>query len=242
MIMPPDSKIWLITGTSSGLGLALVRRVLARGDRVIATARARAALEGGQGQEGQEGQEGRFAEPLLSLSDEWGTRGEDRLRLLELDVSAPFAEVQRQAEAAIAFWGRVDVLVNNAGTVGREFGPSEELGLEGMAAPFEVNFFGVVKVTNAFLPHMRSRGDGTIVIIGSRSVYFNEFPGVAAYAASKAAVHSYSETLSVELAPLNIRVLLVVPGAFDAGGIPPITETLPGYERAHDVMDAALRT
>ena len=191
-------------GTSSGLGLALVRRVLARGDRVIATARA------------LEGQEGRFAEPLLSLTDEWG---KDRLRLLELDVSAPFAQVQRQAEAAIELWGRVDVLVNNAGTVGREFGPSEELGcvvllflcylhthilssrwqssasflcemvvwietnvfllnsrLEGMAAPFEVNFFGVVKVTNAFLPHMRSRGDGTIVIIGSRSVYFNEFP------------------------------------------------------------------
>ena len=88
----------------------------------------------------------------------------------------------------------------------------------------------------------------------------------AAYAASKAAVHcefpptthmhmhtfkkkppgatnaAYSETLSVELAPLNIRVLLVVPGAFDAGVIPPITETLPGYERAHDVMEATLRT
>lgn len=55
-------------------------------------------------------------------------------------------------------------------------------------------------------------------------------------------LQAYSETLSVELASLNIRVLLVVPGAFDAGGIPPITETLPGYERAHDVMDAALRT
>ena len=45
-----------------------------------------------------------------------------------------------------------------------------------MADPFEVNFFGVVKVTNAFLPHMRSRRDGTIVVIGSRSVYFNQFP------------------------------------------------------------------
>ena len=55
-------------------------------------------------------------------------------------------------------------------------------------------------------------------------------------------LQAYSETLSVELAPQNIRVLLVVPGAFDAGGIPPITATLPGYERAHDVMDAALRT
>jgi NAD(P)-dependent dehydrogenase (short-subunit alcohol dehydrogenase family) len=106
-----------LQGTSSGLGLALVRRVLARGDRVIATSRVRAAPEGQQQRQ--------FAEALLSL-----VRGEreDRLRLLELDVSAPFAEVQRQVEAAIAMWGRVDVLVNNAGTVGRAFGPSEELG------------------------------------------------------------------------------------------------------------------
>jgi NAD(P)-dependent dehydrogenase (short-subunit alcohol dehydrogenase family) len=64
----------------------------------------------------------------LSLVDEWRGGREDRLRLLELDVSAPFAEVQRQVEAAIAMWGRVDVLVNNAGTVGRAFGPSEALG------------------------------------------------------------------------------------------------------------------
>jgi len=61
----------------------------------------------------------------LSLTEEWG---EDRVRLLELDVSAPFAQVQRLAEAAIELWGRVDVLVNNAGTVGRECGPAEELG------------------------------------------------------------------------------------------------------------------
>lgn len=72
-----------------------------------------------------EGREGRFAEPLSSLTDEWG---EDRLRLLELDVSSPVTQVRRQAEVAIELWGRVDVLVNNAGTVGREFGPSEELG------------------------------------------------------------------------------------------------------------------
>ena len=131
-------------GTSSGLGLALVRRVLARGDRVIATARARAqapALEEG-GQEGQE-LEGRFAEALSSLSDERRREGEgeDSLRLLELDVSAPFAEVQRQAEAAIAVWGRVDVLVNNAGTVGREFGPSEELGCVALRCVLICGFF-----------------------------------------------------------------------------------------------------
>ena len=118
-LFPPFSfspSLPLVVGTSSGLGLALVRRVLARGDRVIATARARA---------------GQFAEALLSLTDEWRDEEEeeeDRVRLLELDVSAPFAEVRRQAEAAIAMWGRVDVLVNNAGTVGREVGPSEELG------------------------------------------------------------------------------------------------------------------
>ena len=113
---PSNLDFFFWQGTSSGLGLALVRRVLARGDRVIATSRVRAAHEGRR----------QFAEALSSLVDEW--RREDRLRLLELDVSAPFAEVQRQVEAAIAVWGRVDVLVNNAGTVGRAFGPSEELG------------------------------------------------------------------------------------------------------------------
>ncbi|KAI0260725.1 hypothetical protein BC834DRAFT_925723 [Gloeopeniophorella convolvens] len=223
---PVDSNVWLVTGASSGLGLALVRQILARGDRVVATARTL---------------EGRFNDLLADPAVD-----QSRLRLAPLDVCAPSAEVQRQAEAATAIWGRVDVLVNNAGFVGFEFGPSEELGLHGMMAPFEVNFVGVVKVTNAFLPPMRSRRGGTIVIIGSRSVYFNEFPVrlhtlASAYAASKAAVHSYGETLAVELAPLNIRVLLVVPGAFDAGVIPPYTKILPGYEQTHEAMEAALK-
>jgi NAD(P)-dependent dehydrogenase (short-subunit alcohol dehydrogenase family) len=119
-------RTYSIPGASSGLGLALTRRVLARGDRVIATARPR----------GGKTLKERFADAAAArlsttLSEERSVDeddGDERLRLLELDVSAPFEEVQRQAEAAIALWGRVDVVVNNAGFVGDEIGPSEELG------------------------------------------------------------------------------------------------------------------
>lgn len=83
---------------------------------------------------------------------------------------------------------------------------------------FETNVFGLMDVTMAFLPHLRARGEATLVVIGSRT-FFKTVPGIGPYAASKSAVHALTDTLAVELAPLGIRVLLVAPGSFRTEGI-----------------------
>ncbi|KAI0262610.1 NAD-P-binding protein [Gloeopeniophorella convolvens] len=210
-----SSLVWFITGTSTGLGLALAQRALARGERVIATAR---SLDG----------PGLTA--LRAAADP------ARLRLLALDVSAPPAELRTRVAEAVACWGRVDVVVNNAGCSGTVFVPSEEMGPEDVMSAFTVNFLGVVNVTTAFLPYLREQGGGTVVIVGSRSAYRNEFAATVGYSASKAAVHSYGETLSAEVRPFNIRVCIVAPGTFDAGGLPSLTKQTPPYAAAHEVM------
>ncbi|KAI0056341.1 NAD(P)-binding protein [Artomyces pyxidatus] len=189
----PNAKVWLITGASSGLGLALLMRAVSRGDYVLASAR----------------DPSRF-DPIFSTLC---TGQRARVHVLHLNVASPFSEIKEAVDGAVRVWGRIDCLVNNAG-IGA-VGASEEQGAEGMLHVMHTNFFGVLNVTNATLPHMRARRDGTVVIIGSRGAYCNEFMGIASYAAAKAAVHSYAETLSVELRPFNIRVLLVIPGTFD---------------------------
>ncbi|KAI0666454.1 hypothetical protein C8Q78DRAFT_1059629 [Trametes maxima] len=100
-----------------------------------------------------------------------------------------------------------------------------------------VNYGGTLSVTHAVLPYMRERREGTILIIGSRSGYRNEFLGPSAYSASKAAVHAYGEVLSAEVAPFNIRVTVVVPGAFDTGLALPIVGTpIADYDQAREAL------
>ncbi|KAI0367715.1 NAD-P-binding protein [Pilatotrama ljubarskyi] len=209
--------VWLITGASTGLGLALTERLLARGDRVVATAR-KSSLS-------------RF-EPLLARPD----TDRSRILVLEFDITSPFDVLQRVVRNAVDHWGRIDVLVNNAGTSGAT-GPSEELGTDLMMQAMSTNYAGTINVTNAVLPYMRSRREGTVLLVGSRTGYRNEFLGPSAYAASKAAVHSYGETLSAELAPFNIRVCVVVPGAFDTGLALTIDGTpIPDYDKAREEL------
>ncbi|TFK83101.1 NAD-P-binding protein [Polyporus arcularius HHB13444] len=207
--------VWFITGASSGLGFALTERILARGDRVVATARNPRALDA-----------------LLSHPD----TDKSRIHVLKLDITSPFAILQETAQKAVEKWGRVDVLVNNAG-IGGEVGASEELGVDWLMHVMKTNYAGTVNVTNALLPHMRSQRAGTVVLLGSRSAYRNEFLGPVAYAASKAAVHSYGETLSAEVAPFNICVTVVVPGTFDTPLAHPIIGTpIADYDSARAVL------
>jgi len=161
--------------------------------------------------------------------------------VLALDVTAPFAEIKRRMDDATEFWGRLDVAVNNAGIA--VVGTTEEIGAEGIMNVMNTNFFGAVNVTNAILPHMRDRREGCVVFIGSRSVFRNQITGIGPYSASKAAVHSYAETLAVEMASFNVKVLIAIPGSFNTkfnapprGGTP-----LEGYESAHAELDAALK-
>jgi len=192
----PQNKVWLITGTSSGFGRRLVTSALTRGDRVVATARSKDSLE--------------------TLSSSCPDNLKENLLTVELDVTEGEQSIKDKVDKAAQRWGRIDVLVNNAG---RGY-PSltEEGGSSLMRRQFEVNVFGLLNVTTATLPYIRA-SKGTVVIVGSRSAWRPELPGIGPYAASKAAVHAIAEALSAELAPLNVKVLLIQPGAFRTEGI-----------------------
>jgi len=186
-----ESQVWLITGTSSGFGRRLVSSALARGDRVIATARDTDKVK--------------------------GLPGSDNLRLLQLDVTDCDDVIKARIDEALAVWGRIDVLVNNAG-IGLG-GLIEEGGIQRFKEQFNTNVFGVLNVTNAVLPHLRERRSGTVVILGSRSAWKTDIPGLAPYCSSKAAIHAIGETLAAEVAQFSIRVLIVAPGSFRTEGI-----------------------
>ncbi|KAG9220096.1 hypothetical protein CCMSSC00406_0009881 [Pleurotus cornucopiae] len=196
-MLSKNPLVWLITGTSSGFGRSLVRSVLDRGDRVIASARSIDKLK-----------------EDLDVSDLAG-HGLDALSLLQLDVTSGEQAIRRAVAEAAAIWGRIDVLVNNAG-IGLP-GLLEEGGSDLLRRQFETNVFGLMDVTTATLPYMRAQKSGTIVNIGSRTTWKTEFVGIGFYGSSKAAVHAISETLALEVAPFNIRVLLVAPGSFRTG-------------------------
>ncbi|KAL5523047.1 hypothetical protein ACEPAF_1314 [Sanghuangporus sanghuang] len=181
-------RVWVITGTSSGLGRTLVHVALARGDYVVATAR-----------------------KLNDLSEFSGNpETASRVHTMKLDVTASFSELHVLAGEVIEKWGRVDVLVNNAGSC--LLGMTEEIGAEGYQKQFDVNFFGQLNVANAFLPYMRAQREGTIVFVGSRSSWRTNVPMLGPYASSKAAITAAAEALAVEVAPFGIKVLNVLPG------------------------------
>ncbi|KAJ7750390.1 hypothetical protein DFH07DRAFT_961353 [Mycena maculata] len=182
----PSPLVWLITGTSSGFGSCLVASVLARGDRVIATAR--------------------------SLDSIKHLEGTPNIAIRQLDVTAGAEAITPIVAEAAGIHGRLDVVVNNAGSGYPAL--LEEGGSDMLRKQFDVNFFGVMDVAQATLPYLRAQKAGTMVIVGSRSAWKTELPGIGAYAASKAAVHALAETLTVEVAPFGVRVLLVAPGAF----------------------------
>ncbi|KAF8630267.1 hypothetical protein AX17_005453 [Amanita inopinata Kibby_2008] len=184
-------NVWLITGTSSGLGHSLVESVLARGDLVIATAR--------------------------SLEKIQNFPSTDRLRRLQLNVDDSPEVIRARIDEAVGYWGRIDVLVNNAG-IGIK-GVFEEGGSDAAMKQYRTNVFGLINVTTATLPHMRAARSGTVVMIGSRSCWQPTVPQSGFYTSSKAAVHTFSETLSVEVAQFNIRILIVEPGGFLTAGM-----------------------
>ncbi|KAI0033099.1 hypothetical protein K488DRAFT_85254 [Vararia minispora EC-137] len=187
-------RVWLVTGASRGLGMTLVRRLLARGDRVIATARKTGALDA------------LLAEPGIDHTCMFS---------LQLDVTASPAELREVMKVAVAHWGHIDVLVNNAGF--GDLGALEETSTEYATHIVQTNYFGVMNVTNALLPYLRARRSGKVIIMGSRMAYRTGYMGNGMYSASKAAVHAYGEALSVEMKPFGIDVMIAVPGAFDSG-------------------------
>ena len=180
------SKTLFITGISSGFGKALALEALALGHRVIGTARNQEAVQ-----------------TFEALSDE-------RAHGVVLDVT-DFARIDGVIADVESRYGPVDVLVNNAG-YGHE-GIFEESPLEEMRRQFDVNVFGAVAVTKAFVPYFRQRRSGHIINITSMGGTIT-MPGIAYYCGSKFALEGISDTLSKELAPFNIFVTAVAPGSF----------------------------
>ena len=182
----PTNPVWLVTGCSTGFGHALAERILARGWRVVATARGA----------------DRVAD-LVSLAP-------DRALAVDLDVTDP-AQVSAAVAAATQRFGRVDVLVNNAGY---GYQSSVEEGDEAeIRAQFDANVFGLFAMTRAVLPGMREQRGGAIVNITSVAGLVG-FPASGYYAASKHAVEGFSDALAAEVSPLGISVTCIEPGPF----------------------------
>jgi NAD(P)-dependent dehydrogenase (short-subunit alcohol dehydrogenase family) len=179
--------IWLITGTASGFGRAIADAVLARGDKVVATARR--------------------AEQLADLSNR------DGVHAIALDVTDPAAR-QAAVDETVQRFGRIDVLVNNAGRT--QVGAVEETTDTELRSLFDLHFFAPAALTRAVLPQMRAQGGGTIVQMSSVGGQTTA-PGFGAYCATKFALEGLTETLRDEVAPFGIRTLIVEPGAFRTG-------------------------
>lgn len=181
-----NTPVWFITGCSTGFGRELARQVLEGGRRCVVTARNPDQVA-----------------DLVELAP-------DRALALPLDVTDP-AQIAAAIQAAEARFGRIDVLVNNAG-VGY-FGSVEESEEAAVRRMFEINVWGLANTTRAALPGMRARRSGHIVNISSVGG-IRAFPAVGFYNATKFAVEGLSESLSLELAPLGIKVLIVEPSGF----------------------------
>lgn len=179
-------KTWFITGTSSGFGHAFASYALEKGYNVVATARDPAKLE-----------------DLVA-------RAPDRVLALTLDVDRP-QDAEVAVSAAIERFGRIDVLINNAGY--GIVGAVEETSDSALRALMETNFFGAVAVMKAALPTLRAQRSGAIVNISSLGGQLS-FAGFGAYSASKFALEGISEALAQEVAPFGVKVLLVEPGNF----------------------------
>lgn len=181
--MSANSKVWFITGTSRGFGRVWAEAALARGDRVVASARSIGALK-----------------PLV---EQYG----NQVLPLELDVTDP-TSAKRAVGAAVAHFGRLDVVINNAGY--GLFGMVEEVSEAQAREQFETNFFGALWVTQAALPHLRAQGSGHIIQVSSIGGV-TAFPFFGIYNASKWALEGMSQALAAEVKGFGIKVTLVEP-------------------------------
>jgi NAD(P)-dependent dehydrogenase (short-subunit alcohol dehydrogenase family) len=181
-----DKKVWLVTGAGRGMGVDIAKAALSAGNAVVATGRRPEAVEQALGGD------------------------QDDLLVVKLDVTSS-EDAQAAVQAAVERFGRIDVLVNNAGNFYAGF--FEEISPEDFRAQIETTLFGPMNVTRAVLPVMRAQRSGLVVAISSTAgIVGGEFN--TAYAASKFGVEGWMESLTPEVAPYGIRTMLVEPGFF----------------------------
>jgi NAD(P)-dependent dehydrogenase (short-subunit alcohol dehydrogenase family) len=181
-----EKKVWFITGAGRGLGVDIAKAALAAGHAVVAAAR--------------------NAETVTSALGE-----HDDLIAVDLDVTDPTA-AQAAVAAAVERFGRLDVLVNNAGSF--QAGFFEEMTAEAFRSQIETTLFGPVNVTRAALPQLRAQRAGLVVTISSTAGIASPVEFTTAYAASKFGVEGWMEALAPEVAPFGIKTMLVEPGFF----------------------------
>src|ERR1700724_2130101 len=212
------SKVWLVTGSASGLGRDIAETVLAWGGRLVATARDPRRLE--------------------DLVEKYG----DRVRTAPLDV-ADEAAAHAAVQAAVDAFGRLDVVVNNAGY--GDVAPFEQLESERFKAVVDTNFYGVVNVTRAALPIMRKQKSGCILQISSVGGRL-ALPGSTAYHAAKWAVGGFTESLAQEVAPFGVKVCALEPGGmrtnWGARAHKDVPALLPDYEPSVGAVIKALES
>ncbi|MEZ0163010.1 SDR family NAD(P)-dependent oxidoreductase [Streptomyces althioticus] len=184
---PAGGRVWFITGASRGLGRAFAEAALAAGERVVATARDVSCLDGHQ--------------------------HEGRLMVLPLDVSRR-TDVFAAVDRAVAAFGRLDVVVNNAGQL--VLGMVEETTEEQVRDHLDVNFFGALWVTQAVLPVLRAQGAGHLFQVTAMGAGGGS-GGSGIYGAGKAALGAMGEAVAAEAGPLGIDVTLLEPGPYDTG-------------------------
>ena len=209
-IPSPTPKIWFITGASRGFGRVWAEAALQRGDKVAATAR-----------------------QLASLADLTATYGENVLPL-ELDVTNP-AQVKTVVAQVHAHFGRLDVVLNNAGY--SLVGTIEEASLDDVRALYETNIYGTLSVIQAALPLLRAQGSGHILGVSSGLGHYT-LPVIGYYCSSKWAFEAIHESLAAEVAPFGINVTIIEPGAYATEfGSPESLRFAPGLEVYTDFKD-----
>ena len=210
------SKVWLVTGSASGLGRNIAEAVLASGDRLVATARDPRRLE--------------------DLVKKYGAQ----VRTAPLDVADEDA-AKAAVQVAVEAFGRLDVVVNNAGY--GDVAPFEQMSAERFKAVIDTNFYGVVNVTRAAMPVMRKQRSGCILQISSVGGRL-AVPGSTPYHAAKWAVGGFTESLAQEVAPFGVRVCALEPGGmrtnWGSRAHQDVPELLPDYEPSVGAIIKAL--
>lgn len=214
------NAVWFVTGASKGLGLSLVKALLARGHRIAATSRSASALTKVVGPEN------------------------DRFLPLEMDVLDE-ASVARAVERTKAHFGGLDVVVNNAGY--GQLGAVEELTDAEARKNFDVNVFGPLNVFRAALPLLRAQRSGHVFNVSSIGGYVGAFSGWGVYCSTKFALSGLTESLHADLAPLGVRVTLVYPGYFrteflSEGSVVRPSRPIADYEAARASEQAHVET
>ncbi|KAK4112992.1 NAD(P)-binding protein [Canariomyces notabilis] len=215
--MAPRSRVWLITGCSSGFGLELAQVVVARGDRVLAASR--------------------NPDKVKELTNN------DNLKLVRLDHNEPLPALKKAVNDLISVYGTIDVVVNNAAYV--QTGTIEEATPEETLRQFQANFFGPLNLYRAVLPHLRSKGEGTLVTIGSMAAWY-PMNSCNLYNASKAALRWATVGLADEIRGFGIKHCLVEPGFFRTSLLKPdanfagtqASTRMPEYNEINAVADA----